>query len=121
MKGYLQCGRMVGVVRFCRLNLTYSGAAGLLEGILVRCSLGRKLQELRGVSANAIPRCLGANENVHLNLNTWISIDSSEGHSVHLAVGCTTQRGSTGLTEAQTPSRRRLIEGEILITAEPGE
>lgn len=88
---------------------------------LVRCSFGRKLQELRGVSADVIPRSLGANENVHLDLNTWISIDASEGHSMHLAVGYTTQRGSTDSTEAQTPSRHRLIKGEIIITTDPGE
>jgi hypothetical protein len=89
--------------------------------MLVRCSFGRKLPELRGLSANVIPRCLGANENVHLDLNTWISIDASEGHSVDVAVGCTTQRSSTSSTEAQTPSRHRLIEGEIIITVKPGE
>lgn len=40
---------------------------------------------------------------------------------MHLAVGRTTQRGPTGPTEAQPPSGRRFIEGEIFITAEPGE
>ncbi|MDF2811257.1 MAG: hypothetical protein K0S56_2288 [Microvirga sp.] len=68
-----------------------------------------------------VPWCLGSNEEMHLDLDARIAIDAAERHSMHRVAGDTTQCGSTGLAEAQTPTWHRLIKGEIVFAAEPGE
>lgn len=68
-----------------------------------------------------IPRSPGVDEDVHLDLNTWIAIDATKRHAVHLIAGSATQRASAGPTEAQAPSGSRLIEAEILLAVDPGE
>ena len=59
---------------------------------------------LRGVSADVIPWRFRPNEDVHLDLNSRITVYSAEGHSMHLAFVHPTECRSTGFAEAQAPS-----------------
>lgn len=60
----------------------------------------RKLLVLRRMPADVIPRCFGPDEDVHLDLNTWVTVHASERHSVYFSGGRTAQRGATSTTEA---------------------
>jgi hypothetical protein len=76
---------------------------------------------LRGTAADVVPRCLRANEYMHRDLNTGIAVNGTESHSMHLPFMYPTECGPTGLAEAQAPSGRRLILGQVLLPTEPRE
>jgi hypothetical protein len=45
----------------------------------------RERQVLRRTSANIVPRRFGADENVHFDSDTGISVDAAKGHSMHFS------------------------------------
>jgi hypothetical protein len=58
---------------------------------------------------------------MHLDLNSRIAIDAAQSHAMHLALVHPAQRSTAGLAKAQAPSRRRLILGQVLFSADPQE
>jgi hypothetical protein len=60
----------------------------------------RKLLVLRRITANVIPLSFGRDEDVHLDLNTWISVHASECHSVHFSGSYAAQRGAATTAKA---------------------
>jgi hypothetical protein len=76
---------------------------------------------LRSVAADVIPRGFGTDKEMYVDLNTGITVDAAESHPVYSAFMGPTECGSTGRTEAQAPSRLRLIAGEAFGTAGPCE
>jgi hypothetical protein len=76
---------------------------------------------LRGVAADVIPWRLRSNEDVHLDLNARIAINCTESNSVYFALVHSTECGAAGPAEAQTPSRRRLVLRQVLLTTNPRE
>jgi hypothetical protein len=86
-----------------------------------KCLCGRKLWILRSVAANMIPGGLGTNEDMHVDLNARITVDATESHPMYSAFMSSTERGSTGVAEAQAPCGRRLITREVFGTLDPCE
>jgi hypothetical protein len=74
---------------------------------------------LWGVATDVIPRRLRSNEDVHLNLNAWIAVNCTESDSMYLSLVHSAERGTAGLTEAQTPSRSGLILSQIVFPTDP--
>ncbi len=60
----------------------------------------RVLFELRRIPTNVIPRRPRTDEEMHLDLNTWIAIDTTKGDTMHLTVMSPTQRRATCPAEA---------------------
>src|SRR5271168_2138925 len=80
---------------------------------------GRKLRVLWSATSNVIPRCLGIHKNMHVNLNSRVTVDGTESYPMHLIFMSSAYRGSTGATETQAPSRQRLIVRKVFGTADP--
>src|SRR5271168_2269175 len=97
----------------CAFHRLLTGMLSLLFGC------GRKLRVLQSAASNVIPRCLGVHENMHVDLDARITVDSTESYPMHLIFMSSADRASTGATEAEPPSRRRLIVREVFGTADP--
>ena len=80
---------------------------------------GRKPRILWSAASNVIPRCLGTDEYVHVDLNAGVTINGTESYPVHVVFMSSTERRSTRATEAEAPSRRGLIAREVVGTADP--
>jgi len=58
---------------------------------------------------------------MHVDFDAGITVDATECHPVYSAFTGSTERGSTGIAEAQAPSGRRLITCEVVGTLGPCE
>ena len=79
----------------------------------------RKLRVLPGSASNVIPRCLGIDENMHVELNARVTVDSTESYPMHLIIKSSAERCSAGATEAKTPSWSRIVVREVFGTPDP--
>jgi hypothetical protein len=77
------------------------------------------LRILRSDTANMIPRRLGPDEYMHVDLHTRITVNAAESHSMHSAFVSSTQRGSTSAAKAEAPSRRGLVVCKVVRTRHP--
>jgi hypothetical protein len=68
-----------------------------------------------------IPGGLGTDEYMLVDLNAWVTVDSTEGYSMHSTFMSSTERSSTSAAEGEAPSRRGLIVREVFGTTDPRE
>lgn len=76
------------------------GSIVLLGSVLTRRHMRRKLLVLRRMPANVIPRSFGPDEDVHLDLNTWVVVHAAERHAMHFSGGRAAQCAATTAAEA---------------------
>jgi hypothetical protein len=60
--------------------------------------------EPRSVAADVIPRGLGPDKNMHLDLNSRVSIHTSEGQAVNLSLPQSAKRGTAAAAESDGPA-----------------
>src|SRR5262245_38874899 len=65
------------------------------------------------VTADVIPRCLRADEDVHPDLDARIAVDAAQRDAVHLAVVRSAKRRAARAAEAQPPARRGLVARQL--------
>jgi hypothetical protein len=68
-----------------------------------------------------IPRSLGRDKNMHVDLNARVAVNGSQRYAVHFPCVSSAKRRATGAAETKAPSRRGLIPRKILGATCPGE
>jgi hypothetical protein len=74
---------------------------------------------LRCITADMVPRRLRPDKDMHLDLDTGITVNGTESHSMHFPSVHPTERSAAGPAEAQAPSGRGLIVGQVVVPTDP--
>ena len=76
---------------------------------------------LRRISTDVIPRGTRPDENMLLDFDTRIAVDATQRHAMNLTVMRAAQRRPASTAKHETPSRRRFVSDEALLTRCPCE
>jgi hypothetical protein len=68
----------------------------------------RMLLKLWRAATNMVPRCLGTDEYMHFDLDSWVTIDTAKRKPMNFSLPQTAQRGATAAAEADRPSVTRI-------------